>query len=65
MVIQLVETKEICSEIYVHTNKRVKGEADVTQNHTMYNNRENGFDNTIAGVNQMRERFADPSDLTD
>ncbi|MEI7529105.1 MAG: hypothetical protein WCK76_09180, partial [Elusimicrobiota bacterium] len=65
VVIQLVDTRHISSEIYVHTDKRVKGEADVTQNYTMFNTRENGFDNTIATVSQMRERFADPTDLTD
>jgi len=65
VVIQLVDTKDISSEIYVHTDKRVKDEADVTQNYNMFNNRENGFDNTISNVTHMRERFADPSDLTD
>ena len=65
VVIQLVDTKDISSEIYVHTDKRIKDEADVNQNYTMFNNRENGFDNTIAGAAQMRERFEDPSDLTD
>ena len=65
VVIQLVDTKDISSELYVHTDKHVKDEVDVNQSYTMFNNRENGFDTTIAGVNQMRERFADPSDLTD
>ena len=65
VVIQLVDVKNISSDIYVHTDKRVKGEADITQNYTMFNTRENGFDNTISDVNQMRERFADPGDLTD
>jgi hypothetical protein len=65
VVIQLVDVKHLSSEIYVHTDKRVKGEADVTQNYTMFNTRDNGFDNTIADVTHMRERFADPSDLTD
>lgn len=65
VVIQLVDVKHISSEVYVHTDKRVKGEPDVTQNYTMFNTRDNGFDNTIADVTHMRERFADPSDLTD
>ena len=65
VAIQLVDTRDISSEIYVHTDKRVKGEEDVNQNYSMFNNRENGFDSTIAGVTQMRERFEDPSDLTD
>ena len=65
VVIQLVDTKNISSEVYIHTDKRVDGEQDVNQNYTMFNTRDNGFDSTIAEVNQMRERFADPSDLTD
>ncbi len=65
VVIQLVDVKHISSEVYVHTDKRVKGEPDVTQNFTMFNTRDNGFDSTIADVTEMRERFADPSDLTD
>jgi hypothetical protein len=65
VVIQMVDVKHLSSEIYVHTDKRVKGEADVTQNYTMFNTRDNGFDNTISDVSHMRERFAEPSDLTD
>jgi hypothetical protein len=65
VVIQLVDVKDISSDVYVHTDKRVKGEPDVTQNYTMFNTRDNGFDSTIADVTQMRQRFADPSDLTD
>ncbi|MEI7529954.1 MAG: hypothetical protein WCK76_13545, partial [Elusimicrobiota bacterium] len=65
VVIQMTDTKNISSEIYIHTDKRVKGEEDVNQNYTMFNTRENGFDNTIATVQQMRERFADPAELTD
>ena len=65
VVIQLVDTKDISSDIYIHADKRVKGEPDVTQNYTMFNNRDNGYDSTIADVTAMRERFAEPTDLTD
>ena len=65
VVIQLVDTRHLSSEIYVHTDKRVKGEEDVNQNYTMFNTRDNGFDNTIASVTQMQQRFAEPTDLTD
>ncbi len=65
VTIQMVDTKDISSQLYVHTDKRVKGEEDVTQTYNMFNNRDNAFDGVIADVNQMRERFADPSDLTD
>ncbi len=65
VVIQLVDVKNISSEIYIHTDKRVKGEPDVNQNYTMFNTRDNGYDSTIADVTQMQQRFADPADLTD
>jgi hypothetical protein len=65
VVIQLVDVMDISSQIYIHTDKRVKGEEDVTRTYSMFNNRDNGFDETIAEVNLLRERFADPGDLTD
>lgn len=65
VVIQMVDTKDISSSILLQTDKRVKGEPDVNQNYTMFNNRDNGFDQTIADVTSMRERFSEPTDLTD
>ncbi|MCX5785627.1 MAG: hypothetical protein NTX59_08050 [Elusimicrobia bacterium] len=65
VVIQMVDTKDISSDIYIHSDKRVKGEPDVTQNYSMFNNRDNNYDRTLADVTAMRERFADPTDLTD
>lgn len=65
VVVQMADVKDISSQLYVHTDKRVKGEEDVNQTYDMFNNRDNNFDSTIAEVNQMRERFADPGDLTD
>ena len=65
VVVQLVRPGNVSAEVYVHTDKRVKGEADVTQNYQFFNNRDNSFDGTIAEVNQARERFAEPSLLTD
>jgi len=65
VVVQLVKPSDVSAEVFVHTEKRVKGEADVTQNYQFFNNRENSFDDTIADVNQMHERFSDPAELTD
>ena len=65
VVVQLVKPGDVSAEVYVHTDKRVKGEADVTQNYQFFNNRDNNFDNTLAEVTQIRERFTDPSELTD
>lgn len=65
VVVQLVNPENISAEVYVHTDKRIKGEADVTQTYRFYNSRDNNFDGTMAEINQVRERFADPSELTD
>ncbi|MDO8804957.1 MAG: hypothetical protein Q7R35_11025 [Elusimicrobiota bacterium] len=65
VVVQLVKPGDVSAEVYVHTDKRVKGEADVTQTYQFFNTRDNSFDNTIAEVTQARERFAEPSLLTD
>ena len=65
VVIQLVNPKDITSEIYLHTDKRVEGETDVTQNYTIFNNRENGAGSTLDEVAALRDRFAEPTDLTD
>ena len=65
VIVQLVKPGDVSADVYIHTDKRVKGEADVTQNYQFFNNRDNSFDNTIADVAQMRERFTEPSDLTD
>jgi len=65
VVVQLVKPGDISAEVFVHTDKRVKGEADVTETFDFFNDRDNSFDKTISDVNQMRDRFSDPSTLTD
>lgn len=65
VIVQLVKPADISADVYIHTDKRVKGEADVTQNYQFFNYRDNSFDNALADVTQMRERFTEPSDLTD
>ena len=62
---QLVDPGDVSAGVYLHADKRIKGEADVTQNYSYFNGRDNSFDGAISEVNQMRERFADPSALTD
>lgn len=65
VLVQLVDPLNVSAEVYVHTDKKVKGEIDVTQNYQFFNARENSFDANIAEVNQMQARFADHSTLTD
>lgn len=65
VAIQLVSKKNISAEVYVHTDKRIKGEKDVTETYTYLNSKDNNFASTIGEVNAMRERFAEPSVLSD
>ena len=65
VAVQLVNPENISAEVYVHTDKRVKGEADVSQSYRFFNGRENDFDGSMAEINQVRDRFAEPSELTD
>jgi len=65
VVIQMVDTRDISSEIYVHTDKKIKGEPDVSQNYNIFNNRADGFDRSYDDVTKMQQRFAEPTELTD
>jgi hypothetical protein len=65
VVVQLVKPGDVSASVYVHTDKHVKGEADVTQTYEFFNNRDNNFDNTMSEVTQMQNRFNDPATLTD
>jgi len=65
VAVQLVDSKNVSAAVYVHTDKHVKGEADVTQTYNFFNSRDNSFDNTLSEVTQMQNRFNDPAELTD
>ena len=65
VVVQVVDPMHVSAEVFVHTDKKVQGEADVTQNYKFFNNKDNSFDANIAEVNQMQARFAEPATLTD
>ncbi len=65
VVVQVVDPLNVSAEVYVHTDKQVEGEEDVTRNYQFFNGRDNSFDAGIAEVNQMHARFADPAVLTD
>ena len=51
--------------MYLHTDKKVKGEADLTRTYRFFNGRDNNFDSALSEVSQAQERFAEPSLLTD
>ncbi len=65
VAVQLADRKNVSAAVYVHTDKRVKGEADVTQTYQFFNSRDASFDGTVAEVEQMRDRFNNPAELTD
>lgn len=65
LVVQLVDPLDVSAELYLHTDKRVKGEADVTHTYNFFNGAGNDLNGTLGAVTGMRERFADPSQLSD
>ncbi|MDD5210493.1 MAG: hypothetical protein PHV36_13970 [Elusimicrobiales bacterium] len=65
VVVQLTDPLNVSAQVFLSTDKKVKGEADVAQTYQFFNNRNDSFDANIADVNQMRNRFADPATLTD
>ncbi|MBI4352072.1 MAG: hypothetical protein HY550_11585 [Elusimicrobia bacterium] len=64
VMIQLVDVKDISAQLYVHTEKNVEGEEDVTRTYSAFGSGD-GFDGALAEAGQMRDRFNDPSALTD
>ena len=65
VVLQLVSPDDVSAEVYLHTDKKVKGEADLTRTYRFFNGRDNNFDSALSEVSQAQERFAEPSLLTD
>jgi len=65
VVIQMVSPSDISSSFYIHTDKRIKGEANVTQTYNIFNNHDNDFDSEISDVIEMRELFANPPVMSD
>jgi len=50
----------------VRTDKRIKGEENVANSYNMYNsNLEAGYGAQLGQANSLRDRFADPSILSD
>lgn len=65
VVMQLVRPGDVSASVFLHTDKRVQGEADVTQTYSFFNSRDNNFDATMSEVTQLQNRFNDPAELTD
>jgi flagellar hook-basal body complex protein FliE len=63
VVVQLVSKENISAQVYVATDKRVKGEKDINQNYVITGSTQ--AENAMNEMTQMRDRFSDPSKLSD
>ncbi len=66
VVIQLVNVKDIYASLNVQTDKRIKGEENVASTFNVYNeNLQAGYSTQLTSANSLRDRFSDPSVLSD
>lgn len=65
VMVQLTRPGNVSASVYVHLDPKKKHMENVTQTHTFFDSRNNSYDATLSGVTQMRERFADPAELSD
>ncbi|MBI4350982.1 MAG: hypothetical protein HY550_06050 [Elusimicrobia bacterium] len=66
IMIQLVNVKDIYASLNMQTDKRIKGEENIASTFNIYNeNLQAGYSEHLAGANSLRDRFADPSILSD
>ncbi|HOI42027.1 MAG TPA: hypothetical protein PK523_03695, partial [Elusimicrobiales bacterium] len=66
IAIQLVNPKNLYASLYFQTDKRIKNEANVSDTYQVYNPEVGqAFGQQQHGANSLRDRFADPSTLSD
>ena len=65
VVVQLVKPGNVSASVYVHLDPKKKGAGDITRTHNFFDTRANSYDATLSGVTGLRERFADPAELSD
>ena len=66
VVIQLVDVKDIYASLNIRTDKRIKGEENLAGTFDVYNeNLQAGYNAQLGQANSLRDRFADPSVLSD
>ncbi len=66
VLIQLVDVKDIFASLNVQTDKRIKGEENVAGTYNVYNNNlQAGYGSHLNAANALRDRFSDPSILSD
>ena len=66
VLIQLVDVKDIYASLNVQTDKRIKGEENIANSYNIYNtNLQAGYGAQLGNANSIRDRFSDPSVLSD
>jgi len=65
VVLQLAKPSDVSAQVYVHLDPKKKGLSDVTQTYNYFETGGKGYDATLSDVTRMRERFADPNDISD
>ena len=65
VVLQLVRPTDVSAQVTVHLDPKKKGAANVSQTYSFYASDGKGYDATLSDVTRMRERFADPAELSD
>ncbi|PIU18111.1 MAG: hypothetical protein COT18_11155, partial [Elusimicrobia bacterium CG08_land_8_20_14_0_20_59_10] len=66
VVIQLVNVKDIYANLNIKTDKRIKGEENINDSYNLYNNDlQAGYTSQLNNANSLRDRFLDPSVLSD
>lgn len=66
VVIQLVNVNDIFAKLDLSTDKRIKGEENIANSYNVYNEGlQAGFNSQLGQANSLRDRFADPSVLSD
>ncbi|OGS12799.1 MAG: hypothetical protein A2234_05840 [Elusimicrobia bacterium RIFOXYA2_FULL_58_8] len=65
VAVQLTQPSNISASVYVHLDPKKKGVGNVTRNYDFFDSGNNSYDANISEVTQMRERFAEPSLLSD
>ena len=63
IIVQLVSKDNLAGQVYISTDKKVKGEEDVNSNYVIGPN--NNLSQTINQIVEQRDRFSNPSTLKD
>ncbi|HCC48265.1 MAG TPA: hypothetical protein DEQ38_09170 [Elusimicrobia bacterium] len=66
VMIQLVNVKDIFAKLDLKTDKRIKNEENIANSYNVYNdNLQAGYNSQLGAANSLRDRFSDPSVLSD